>query len=256
MREGETWECPFCLQLQILGSHNLRNAQAGIATNRNKHGIQAVMTTAVECMNSLCREIYLQSNFGAPLREGASIYPSKLGETKMQFLLRPTSIAKPQHDAIPRPLIADYDEACAIVSASPKASATLARRCLQGMIRNFCGITKDTLNAEIIELIKQLDAGDAPRQVSEESITAINSVRKIGNIGAHFEKDINLIVDVDADEAEALINLIELLFQEWYVARFDRQARLAKVTAIDGRKADARKAAKSATYKNDESEAK
>jgi hypothetical protein len=255
MRDGQTWQCPFCLHFQILGTHNFRTAQAGIATDRNKHGSQVVKTTAAECMNSSCREIYLRSNFGTPLQKGDTTYLTRLGETKMEFLLRPASIAKPQHETVPSPLVADYEEACAIINASPKASATLARRCLQGMIRNFCGITKDTLNAEIIELIKQLDAGDAPRQVSEESITAINAVRKIGNIGAHFEKDINLIVDVDADEAEALINLIELLFQEWYVARFDRQARLAKVTAIDGRKADARKAAKSATYKNDESKA-
>lgn len=255
MRTGETWQCPFCLHLQILGSHNLRNAQAGIATDQNKHGIQVVKTTAVECMNSSCREIYLRSNFGTPLRIGDTTYPTRLGGTKMEFLLRPTSIAKPQHEAVPPPLIADYEEACAIVNASPKASATLARRCLQGMIRNFCGITKETLNAEIIELIKQLDAGDAPRQVSEESITAINSVRKIGNIGAHFERDINLIIDVDADEAKALINLIELLFQEWYVARFDRQARLGKVTEIAGHKAAAKKTTKNATYKNDKSEA-
>jgi hypothetical protein len=206
-------------------------------------------------MNSLCGEIYLQSDFGAPLREGVSMYPSKLGETKLHFLLRPTSIAKPQHAAVPSRLIADYEEACAIINASPKASATLARRCLQGMIRDFCEITKDTLNAEIVELISQLTAGNAPRQVSEESITAIDSVRKIGNIGAHFERDINLIIDVDADEAKALINLIELLFQEWYVARFDRQARLGKVTEIAGQKAAAKKATKNATYKNDESEA-
>ena len=36
---------------------------------------------------------------------------------------------------IPIPqLMDDYEEACAIVNLSPKASATLSRRCLQGMI--------------------------------------------------------------------------------------------------------------------------
>jgi len=31
---------------------------------------------------------------------------------------------------------------------------------------------------------------------------AIDAVRKLGNIGAHMEKDINVIVDVDPEEAE------------------------------------------------------
>ena len=45
------------------------------------------------------------------------------------------------------------------------------------------------------------------------SVDAIDAVRKIGNIGAHMERDINLIVDIDPNEAAILIGLIELLFQ-------------------------------------------
>lgn len=37
-------------------------------------------------------------------------------------------------------------------------------------------------------------------------------VREIGNIGAHMEADINVIIDVDPDEAQILIDLVELLF--------------------------------------------
>jgi hypothetical protein len=109
------------------------------------------------------------------------------------------------------------------------------------MIRDFCGITKGTLHAEILELEQQVQAGTAPRQVSEESIAAIDAVRQLGNIGAHFEKDINVIVEVEPDEAAALVSLIELLFQEWYVARFERQTRLGKVREIAGAKAASRK---------------
>ena len=48
-------------------------------------------------------------------------------------------------------------------------------------------------------------------------------VRKIGNIGAHMEADINVIVDVDRNEAQVLIELAELLFEEWYVAAETRK---------------------------------
>jgi hypothetical protein len=45
-------------------------------------------------------------------------------------------------------------------------------------------------------------------------VEAIDIVRNIGNIGAHMEADINVIVDVDPDEAQTLIELIETLFLE------------------------------------------
>ena len=104
------------------------------------------------------------------------------------------------------------------------------------MIRDFCGISKPRLIDEIKELKKLLDEGHAPKGVEAETIEAIDAVRDIGNIGAHMEKDINLIVDVDPGEAQALIELIEMLFTDWYVARFKREQRLASVKAIAAEK--------------------
>lgn len=37
---------------------------------------------------------------------------------------------------------------------------------------------------------------------------AIEAVRHVGNTGAHMEKDINLIVDVEPEETKLLIGLI------------------------------------------------
>jgi hypothetical protein len=100
------------------------------------------------------------------------------------------------------------------------------------MIRNFCGIAKGTLDLEIKELRGRLDNGEAPSGVTHESVDAIDHVRSIGNIGAHMEKDINLIIEVEPGEAQALIGLIEMLFDEWYVARHSRQQKLAQIAAI------------------------
>lgn len=247
MERNQTWQCPYCLHFQILAEDNLRTASGPLGSNRNKHGITVGRITSVECMNSACREICLWADFGEPLNNGLGIYPGILGEATLRYTLRPTSRAKPQHAAVPAPLVQDYEEACAIIAASPKASATLSRRCLQGMIRDFCGISKATLHAEIKELKERVEAGTAPRQVSEESIEAIDAVRQIGNIGAHFEKDINLVIDVEPEEASALISLTELLFQEWYVARHERQVRLGKVKAIAGTKQEVRKGTDSAS---------
>jgi Domain of unknown function (DUF4145) len=128
-------------------------------------------------------------------------------------------------------------EACAIRDLSPKAAATLIRRCIQGIIRDFCGITKKRLFDEITELRDRVNAGNAPPGVQADTVQAIDHVRKIGNIGAHMEADINVIVDVDPNEAQRLIELAELLFDEWYVARERRSQRLADLGVIAAQKA-------------------
>jgi hypothetical protein len=75
---------------------------------------------------------------------------------------------------------------------------------------------------------------------------AIDGVRKIGNIGAHMEADINQIVEVDPDEAQLLLELVETMIEETYVRRAERQTRLAKVKALATEKEQERKGAKPA----------
>lgn len=83
---------------------------------------------------------------------------------------------------------------------------------------------------------KAVDERSAPETITHDHIDAIDAVRSIGNIGAHMEKDINVIVDVDPGEAQALIDLVEMLFSEWYVARHKRQERLAGIQAMAAEK--------------------
>jgi hypothetical protein len=61
-----------------------------------------------------------------------------------------------------------------------------------------------------------------------------------------MEKDIDLIVPVDPGEAQALIELIEMLFDEWYVARHRRQERLATISKIGAEKEKIKKGEDSA----------
>ena len=133
---------------------------------------------------------------------------------------------------IPKAIRQDYEEACAIVTLSPKASATLSRRCLQGMIRDFWGITKPTLNKEIDELQDKIPA---------DLWSSIDALRQLGNIGAHMEKDTNVIVDIDPDEANSLIQLIELLMKEWYINREERKKLFSNIITTNQTKQSERK---------------
>ena len=72
--------------------------------------------------------------------------------------------------------------------------------------------------------------------MTPESIEAIDAVRKVGNIGAHMEKDVNVIISIDPDEAQILIELIETLFEDWYMAQEQRKIRFAKVKTLGDKK--------------------
>ncbi len=145
------------------------------------------------------------------------------GSLIQSWQLLPESEAKVLPDYIPQSIQQDYYEACRIRDLSPKASATLARRCLQGMIRDFWGITKAKLKDEINELEDKVDS---------DIWTSIDAVRSVGNIGAHMEKDINIIIDVDPGEAQLLIGLIEQLVDDWYVARESRRKRTEELKKL------------------------
>lgn len=137
---------------------------------------------------------------------------------------QPPEGAKHVPSYIPQQIRGDYYEACSIIDLSPKASATLSRRCLQGMIRDFWKIHKKTLYEEISALEGLVPA---------DQWNVLHSLRRLGNIGAHMEKDVNHIVDIDPGEATKLVRLIELLFKDWYVQRHEREALLQEITAID-----------------------
>lgn len=135
----------------------------------------------------------------------------KVSDINMQ--LRPNSLAKKFPNYIPESIRSDYEEAYAILFLSPKASATLSRRCLQGMIRDFWGICESTLYKEITAL---------KDKIPNDLWQSIDALRQLGNIGAHMEKDTNIIIDIEPNEAETLLRLIELLIKEWYINREER----------------------------------
>lgn len=155
---------------------------------------------------------------------------------KTDFIfLKPLSLAKQFPEYVPEPIRNDYEEAYAILNLSPKSSATLSRRCLQGMIHDFWDIHEKNLNAEITSL---------KDKVSPTLWKVLDGVRSIGNIGAHMEHDINKIVDIEPDEAIQLIKLIEFLIKEWYINRHEQEKLFADIIDIAETKEIERKSSK------------
>lgn len=215
--------CAYCGRHSTLTNPNQFVRWERIDINEPTHGPVGLHLYAITCPNNECRKLTLQVKLTDSYMTAATGWewgPLAIHQT---WNLLPESQAKILPDYIPKPISEDYYEACRIRDLSSKASATLARRCLQGMIRDFWGISKGTLKEEIEALENKVD-----------SLTweAIDSVRKVGNIGAHMGKDINVIIDVESNEAQLLIELIEQLVDDWYRARNDKQERLKKIKEV------------------------
>lgn len=225
------WSCPYCNRDSTITDSNFCRKEHFFAHN-NKEGDLALVTTVTVCPNADCKEYIIAASLHKASYSEGRLRASVSGLAKFKWTLKPASFAKQFPSYIPVAIINDYNEACAIRDISPKASATLSRRCLQGMIRDFFKIEKNRLIDEINAIREETDS---------KTWDAIDSVRKIGNIGAHMEKDINLIVDVEPNEAQSLIILIEILIEEWYVARYDRQKNLERIIEISGQKVEKKK---------------
>lgn len=222
------WRCPFCGRDVTITQPRYKWERFHFDLGSKYHK-QTVEIEAVACPNDECREFSLV----ASLHDYRKVDGTwTVLDAKEAWNLVPKASVKNFPDYVPEAVLTDYREACLILNASPKASATLSRRCLQGMIRDFWKVSGRTLFDEIKAIEEKVDP---------DTWKAIDSVRSIGNIGAHMEKDINLIIDVDPEEANLLIGLIETLITEWYVARHERQRRMARIVAASDQKKEIKK---------------
>lgn len=213
------WQCPYCNRHTTIVDENYYSKIISLDIE-NSDGLRKVKPEFIVCPNGNCNKFTLTLNLYDTKTLNNTRIPNSLLK---KWNLIPSSGAKVFPDYIPQAIIDDYSESCLIRDLSPKASATLARRCLQGMIRNFWGVKKSRLVDEI-DAIKE--------EVDPLTWGAIDAVRKIGNIGAHMERDINLIVDVEPNEAQLLIQLIETLMSEWYINDYERKQRMREIIQV------------------------
>lgn len=214
------WSCPYCKSNATITDSNYSSSTHFFSAG-TKHGDLGLTTIIIKCPNDECKEYTI---IGLLYKgDFSNIHEKTVGIPITSWNMKPISFAKEYPDYVPEAIVSDYKEACLIKSLSPKASATLSRRCLQGIIRDFWKVKAGRLIDEIEQIRDKIDP---------LTWEAIDSVRKVGNIGAHMEKDIDLIVEVDPNEAELMINLIETLIKDWYIDREERKKQLLRIKQI------------------------
>lgn len=139
------------------------------------------------------------------------------------WALLPKPKTKQTPDFIPETLREAYYQACVIADISPRAAAALARYCLQRMIRDFWKIPE----AQFGNLAAEFDFISA--RIPPESKSSIDLVRTFGDIDKYLREHVDKMIDADPMEVELLIRLNEILFDDWYVARHNRERRSAEL---------------------------
>jgi Domain of unknown function (DUF4145) len=139
---------------------------------------------------------------------------------------------------VPQNIAEDYIEACNVLPISAKASAALARRCLQNMLYAH-GYKARDLAKEIDLLLAETDPTKA---LPHKLRVTVDGIRHFGNFSAHpiDDKTTLQVIEVEPHEAEWCLEIIEEMFEHFYVAP---AAAKAKKAALDAKLAAAGKPA-------------
>jgi Domain of unknown function (DUF4145) len=130
---------------------------------------------------------------------------------------------------VPQDVAGDYVEACNVLPISSKASAALARRCLQTMLHAQGYKSKDL--AKEIDLL--LGETDPSKALPQKLRLVVDGIRNFGNFSAHpiDDKTTLQIIDVEQHEAEWCLEIIEEFFEHFYVGPTTALARKAALDA-------------------------
>lgn len=155
------------------------------------------------------------------------VHGQSIDDTAPRKLVFPRDTGRPPcpPEVTDQDVVEDYTEACLVLADSPKASAALSRRCLQHVLNTVGSATSKNLSPAIDEVLAK---GGIPTYVSGQ----LHALRNIGNFAAHPMKDqTGQIVDVEPGEAEWNLDVLESLFDFYYVEPARVQSRKAALNA-------------------------
>jgi hypothetical protein len=169
-----------------------------------------------------CKHNIIILNVNKKERMGSGIIRTIKDE---DYLVYPkVSSYPPAPESVPENISQDYNEACLVLNDSPRASSALSRRCLQNLLH-------DVLTTEKTKLLDLID--QAIEELPSYLANDIDAIRNIGNFAAHPNKNTETdeILDVEPHEAEWNIQVLQGLFDFYYVQKELAEKRRAQLNA-------------------------
>ena len=206
-------ECPHC---GVVFHEEWNGCQIYSSTNVHTYSWYADVAICPSCKEAIIDLRKLDPSVGNYAVLDRRVYP--------QY-----SVRRPAPQEVPLSIREDYDEACAVLPISAKAAAALARRCLQAILWEK-GYHKRDLAKQIDDLLNEQDPTKAIPTSLRETVDAI---RNFGNFSAHPVTDQTTlqIIPVHPDEAEWCLDILEEMFDNYYVKPAQATARKAALNA-------------------------
>ncbi len=85
------------------------------------------------------------------------------------------------------------------------------------------------------QLWQEIDAIKARPEITPAILSALTQLRCIGNVGAHPEKDISVIVNVDYDDALVVLGIIEMIIDSTYIAKEREKEKLSQLATLSAK---------------------
>ena len=139
------------------------------------------------------------------------------------FLAYPESGRRTASSEVPAEIASDYEQASIVLEQSPMASAALSRRCLQNVL-SAKGYTAKNLAAQVDDVLNETD----PRKALPSGLyDTVDAIRNFGNFSAHPINDVTTlqVIEVEPEEAEWCLEILEQMFDHYYVAPARAKAR-------------------------------
>jgi hypothetical protein len=209
--EGLYWECPHCRHYARIQSEDISSTFVRIPS-KSKTTVLEVLCPNPECQEtSIYYTKYVVEKHGSVAKESEMLFPH--------------GVYKHYPDYVPEPIRRDYEEAAIISQLSPKASAALIRRALQGIIKHKWPHLK---NKKLYDQINSLEG-----VIKTHEFAALHGIRKIGNVSVHMENP-GVIADQDSpittSDAEKLIELLEYLIKVWIIEVEESKALMSGIS--------------------------
>jgi hypothetical protein len=118
------WTCPFCGRNTIIREADELSVRREFSHPLSRGATYRFVAEWKFCPNPQCENFTLQAALASLQLSGTTLITK---EVLGRWALVPSSAAKVFPSFIPATILSDYEEACLIVSLSPKASATLSR---------------------------------------------------------------------------------------------------------------------------------
>ena len=214
-------KCPHCSCYYHYENDNLPNSTAVASL---KHGLISIgqdgdvnlYLRKDVCLNcgrvelGLSGDLVDGSGWADPLYPNRSIYPIPRVPSE-----------------VPQEFAEDYVEAWTILGDSPKASAALGRLCLERILVEKSGVPGVTGKNLKQDIEKVVQSNSLPTGISK----LLDAPRLLGNLAVHARKssETGTIVPVEPWEAEFCLEIIELLFDHYFVTTKKNEDRLKRL---------------------------